>query len=101
MESYLVLNHITQLLVNHGFNIKRSRRNTITISPDIDELPYCEIIQIDKKHVKLILGPDFDDFANSAQDYNDVYCYENVKIQTLDDLYILMFILNTVKPYLN
>lgn len=101
MKSYLILDHITQLLADHGFNIKRSRQNTITVSPDVDELPYCEIIQINEKHVKLILGPDFNDFADLAQDYSDLSCYENVKIQTLDDLYILMFILNTIKPYLN
>lgn len=101
MKSYLILDHITQLLANHGFDIKRNRQNTITVSPDVDELPYCEIIQINEKHVELILGPNFDDFANSAQDYSDLSCYENVKIQTLDDLYILMFILNTIKPYLN
>lgn len=101
MKSYLILDHITHLLANHGFNIKRSRQNTITVSPDVNELPYCEIIQINEKHVKLILGPDFDNFANSAQDYSDLACYENIKIQTLDGLYILMFILNTIKPYLN
>lgn len=74
MGSYLVLDHIAQLLANHSFDIKRSRQNTITVSSDIDELPYYEIIQINEKHVELILGPDFDDFANSLKSRHSMTC---------------------------
>lgn len=48
----------------------------------------------------MVLGSDFDDFANSAQDYDDLASYENSEIKTKRKADQLAFIINLVKPYL-
>ena len=58
------------------------------------------MIQYDAKHINMVLGSDFDDFANAAQDYDDLASYENSEIETKQKANQLMFILNLVNPYL-
>ena len=48
----------------------------------------------------MVLGSDFEDFANAAQDYDDLTSYENSEIETKQKADQLALIISLVKPYL-
>lgn len=97
---YEILNKLDKILTQHGFYTKYTSENAFNVALAEDELPYCELIQYDAKHIDMVLGSDFDDVANSAQDYDDIDSYENSEIETKQKANQLMFILNLVNPYL-
>lgn len=97
---YEILNKLDKILTQHGFYIKYTSENAFNVALAEDELPYCELIQYDAKHINMVLGSDFDDVANSAQDYDDLAAYENSEIETKQKADQLAFIIYLVKPYL-
>lgn len=99
VRTYPIVDKLDKILTQHGFYIKYTSENAINVALAEDELPYCELIQYDAKHIDMVLGSDFEDFANSAQDYDDIASYENSEIETKQKANQLMFILNLVKPY--
>ena len=100
VHTYPILDKLDKTLQQKGYITKRTSDNAINVAPAKNELPYCELIQYDAKHINMVLGSDFDDFANAAQDYDDLTSYENSEIETKQKANQLMFILNLVKPYL-
>lgn len=100
VRTYPILDKLDKILQKHGYITQHTSDNAISVALAKDELPYCELIQYDAKHINMILGSDFDDFANSAQDYDDLTSYENSGINTKRKADQLMFIINLVKPYL-
>ena len=100
VRTYPILDKLDKTLQKHGYITQHTSDNAISVALAKDELPYCELIQYDAKHINMILGSDFDDFANSAQDYDDLTSYENSGINTKRKADQLMFIINLVKPYL-
>lgn len=100
VRTYPILDKLNKTLQKHGYITLHTSNDAISVAPAKDELPYCELIQYDAKHINMILGFDFDDFANSAQDYDDLTSYENSEIDTKHKADQFMFIINLVKPYL-
>ena len=100
VRTYPILDKLDKTLQQKGYITKRTSENAINVAPTKNELPYCELIQYDAKHINMVLGSDFDDFANAAQDYDDIASYENSEIETKQKADQLMFIINLVKPYL-
>lgn len=100
VRTYPILDKLDKTLQQKGYITKRTSENAINVAPTKNELPYCELIQYDTKHIDMVLGSDFEDFANSVQDYDDIAFYENSEIETKQKANQLMFILNLVKPYL-
>lgn len=100
VRTYPILDKLDNILQQHGYITHHTSDNAINVAPAKNELPYCELIQYDAKHINMVLGSDFDDFANAAQDYDDIASYENSEIETKQKANQLMFILNLVKPYL-
>lgn len=100
VRTYPILDKLDKTLQKHGYITQHTSDDAISVAPAKNELPYCELIQYDAKHINMILGSDFDDFANSAQDYDDITSYENSEIDTKHKADQLMFIINLVKPYL-
>ena len=100
VRTYPIVDKLDKILTQHGFYIKYTSENAINVALAEDELPYCELIQYDAKHIDMVLGSDFEDFANSAQDYDDIASYENSEIKTKQKADQLMFIISLVKPYL-
>lgn len=100
VRTYLILDKLDKTSQKHGYITQHTSDNAISVAPAKDELPYCELIQYDAKHINMILGSDFDNFANTAQDYDDITAYENSEIETKQKADQLMFIINLVKPYL-
>lgn len=100
VRTYPILDKLDKILTQHGFYIKYTSENAFNVALAEDELPYCELIQYDTRHIDMVLGSDFNDFANAAQDYDDLTAYENSEIETKHKADQLMFIINLVKPYL-
>lgn len=100
VHTYPILDKLDKQLSQNSYYVKHTSDDAISVAPAKDKLPYCELIQYDAKHINMILGSDFDDFANSAQDYDDITSYENSEIETKCKADQLMFIINLVKPYL-
>lgn len=100
VRTYLILDKLDKTLQKHGYITQHTSDNAISVAPAKNKLPYCELIQYDAKHINMILGSDFDDFANSAQDYDDLAAYENSEIETKRKADQLALIINLVKPYL-
>ena len=86
---YEILNKLDKILTQHGFYIKYTSENAFNVALAEDELPYCELIQYDAKHINMVL----------------LTSYENSEIETKRKadqfmFIIIMFIINLVKPYL-
>lgn len=100
VRTYLILDNLDKTLQRYGYITQHTSANAINVAPNKNELPYCELIQYDAKHIDMVLGSDFDDFANAAQDCDDLTAYENSEIETKHKADQLMFIISLVKPYL-
>ena len=101
MHTYKILQNLTEIFTKHGFQVKSTGEDVISVAANEIDPPICELIQYDDKHINMELGQDMDTYASRDDvDFDDLISYENSYIENKNDLKNIRFILDRIEPYL-